>query len=54
MQWKLNFCAVTFKQICEVIYTNVALYCSSEFAVKSQFSVFCRHTGDLGAMTRVV
>ena len=53
MQWKHEFCAVTFKEISEVIYTNVALYCSV-LAVKLQFTVFRMHTGDLRAMTRVV
>ena len=53
MQWKLEFCAVTFKEICEVIFENVALRCF-ESAVKSQFSECCMHTGIFGVTTRVV
>ena len=39
MQWKLEFCAVTFEKICEVIFDNVALHCF-ELAVKLQFQYF--------------
>ena len=53
MQWKLKFCAVPFKEICEVIFKNCALRCF-ELAMKLQFSVFCMHTDVLGVMTRVV
>ena len=54
MQWKLTFCAVTFEEICEAVYKNVAWRCF-ELMFKYSFPNFtCMQSDVLGALEGVV